>query len=127
MNCNSALTLSRRLRYLTVVGGTQLYPNDTVKDPESAMQVNLTAYNIETDDPSEGESPPLDFFASSGGFSNYFPRAAYQASAVKNYLANYVPDLPYYIVNDDATNIGVNGGVYNRAGRAWPDVAGELK
>lgn len=29
--------------YVTVVGGTMLYPNQTVHDAESAMNVNLTA------------------------------------------------------------------------------------
>ncbi len=31
--------------------------------------------------------------------------------------------MPYYVVNADATNIGENGGVYNRAGRGYPDVS----
>ena len=119
------LTLARRLRYVTVVGGTRLYPNDTIKDPESAMQVNLTAFNI-ANDPTGPEAPPYDLFASNGGFSNDFTRPSYQASAVANYLAKYAPDVPYYIANVDGTNIGANGGVYNRAGRGYPDVAGKL-
>lgn len=109
--------------YITSVGATRLYPNQTVNDPESAMQVNLTAFNIATDDPSGGESPPLGLFASSGGFSNYFTPPSYQAAAVSNYLTKYNPSVPYYIANANATNIGANGGVYNRAGRGWPDVS----
>ena len=54
-------------RYITAVGATRLYPNQTVNDPESAMQVNLTAFNSETGD--GGTSPPLDFFATGGGKS----------------------------------------------------------
>ncbi|KAG0647548.1 Aorsin [Hyphodiscus hymeniophilus] len=106
--------------YITAVGATRLYPDQTVKDAESAMQVNLTAFNIETG--SGGTSPPLDFFASGGGFSNYFTPPAYQAAAVKGYLETH-NDLPFYIANADASNVGANGGVYNRGGRGYPDVA----
>ena len=56
--------------YITAVGATRLYPNQTVEDPESAMQVNLTAFNIMA-----GGGPisaAYDFFATGGGFSNYF-------------------------------------------------------
>jgi tripeptidyl-peptidase I len=41
---------------------------------------------------------------------------------VKNYLAKYSPDVPSYVANADASNVGV-GGVYNRAGRGFPDVS----
>lgn len=109
--------------YITAVGATRLYPNDTVKDPESAMQVNLTAFNLMT-----GSGPvgtPYDFFATGGGFSNYFTPPSYQAKAVADYLKLDLPfqSLPYYKVNADATNVGENGGVYNRIGRGYPDVS----
>ena len=109
--------------YITAVGATRLYPNDTVNDPESAMQVNLTAFNLVTG--SGPTSPPYDFFATGGGFSNYFTPPAYQAKDVANYLNEDLPfqNLPYYEVNADATNIGQNGGVYNRLGRGYPDVS----
>lgn len=109
--------------YITAVGGTRLYPNDTVDDPESAMQVNLTAFNIATGDGST--SPVYQYFASGGGFSNYFTPASFQADAVAEYLKKDLPfqSLPYYEVNADATNIGENGGVYNRIGRGYPDVS----
>ncbi|KAF8864014.1 putative protease S8 tripeptidyl peptidase I [Acephala macrosclerotiorum] len=109
--------------YITVVGATRLYPNDTVNDPESAMQVNLTAFNIATG--SGPVSPPYDFFATGGGFSNYFTPPSYQAKDVANYLKQDLPfqTLPYYEINDDGTNIGQNGGVYNRLGRGYPDVS----
>jgi tripeptidyl-peptidase-1 len=115
--------------YITTVGATRLYPNDTVNDPESAMQVNLTAFNLEYD-PSAGSSPPLDLFASGGGFSNYFTPAPFAAKAVSEYLEKYAPpasEVPYYTIDTNATNvtssIGANGGVYNRAGRGYPDVS----
>ncbi|KAH8700375.1 putative protease S8 tripeptidyl peptidase I [Talaromyces proteolyticus] len=109
--------------YITAVGATRLYPNDTVHDPESAMQVNLTAFNIATG--AGPTSEPYDFFATGGGFSNYFKPAFFQAEAVASYLEKDLPfqKLPYYEANADGTNIGENGGVYNRIGRGYPDVS----
>jgi len=101
--------------YITVVGATRLYPDQTVNYPESAMQVNLTAFNIMV-----GSGPtgvPFDFFATGGGFSNFFTPASYQQAAVSNYLNYHDPRLPYYIANSTGTNYGQNGGLYNRAGR----------
>jgi tripeptidyl-peptidase-1 len=95
--------------YVTNVGATRLYGNQTVLDPESAMQANL------------GEGAEL--FSSSGGFANYFTAPSYQASALATYFAKYDPELPYYVANSEASNIGANGGVYNRAGRGFPDVS----
>lgn len=107
--------------YITSVGATRLYPNQTVNDLESAMQVNLTAFNIATG--SGPTSYPYDFFATGGGFSNYFTPPSYQAEAVSSYLANDSPDVPSYIANSTGTNYGENGGLYNRAGRGYPDVS----
>lgn len=110
--------------YITAVGATRLYPDQTINDPESAMQVNLSAFNIATNSPGP-TSPPYDFFATGGGFSNYFTPPAYQAEAVSKYLSLDLPfqSLPYYKVNADASNVGQNGGVYNRIGRGYPDVS----
>lgn len=84
------------------------------------MQVNLTAFNLQQ---GEGTLPaPYDFFATGGGFSNVHKPAAYQQKAISEYLASH-NTLPYYIANEDASNIGENGGVYNRAGRGYPDVS----
>ena len=87
------------------------------------MQVNLTAFNLITG--TGPTDPPYDFFATSGGFSNYFTPPSYQAADVANYLSLDLPfqSLPYYEANADASNIGQNGGVYNRAGRGYPDVS----
>lgn len=95
--------------YVTNVGATRLYDNQTVNDPESALQANLGA--------------GAELFASAGGFANYFPVPDYQASAVSDYFANHDPGLPSYVANADATNIGADGGIYNRAGRGFPDVS----
>lgn len=88
--------------------------------------MNLTAFNIETNTPGP-TSPPYDFFGSGGGFSNYFAPPSYQAEAVARYLTEYTPSVPHYTVNADASNIGENGGVYNIAGRGYPDVAGGFR
>jgi len=49
-------------------------------------------------------------FTSGGGFSNYFPRPAYQEAAVTKYLT--------YIGEDYA-------GLYNTSGRGIPDIAAQ--
>jgi tripeptidyl-peptidase-1 len=95
--------------YVTDVGATRLYDDQTVLDPESAMQANL--------------GPGAELFASAGGFANYFPVPSYQTAAIDNYFKYHDPGLPYYIANDQATNIGAGGGIYNRAGRGFPDVS----
>jgi tripeptidyl-peptidase I len=110
--------------YITAVGATRLYPNDTVYDAESAMQVNLTAFNIATG-VTGAVGTPYDFFATGGGFSNFFTPASFQQAAVDEYFKKDLPfqSLPYYEINEDATNIGENGGLYNRIGRGYPDVS----
>lgn len=52
--------------FITAVGATQLNTNDTVNDPESAM--NQPTVGLSEQIPG---SPPLTF-SSSGGFSNFF-------------------------------------------------------
>lgn len=61
-------------------------------------------------------------FGSSGGFSNVFPVADYQAEAVNNYLTKYPPPYASYNLSN-GESIGENGGVYNSAGRGFPDVS----
>jgi tripeptidyl-peptidase-1 len=53
---------------------------------------------------------PLDNFSSGGGFSSYFPRPAYQDAAISAYLAS---------LN------GTYSGLYNAAGRGYPDIAAQ--
>jgi tripeptidyl-peptidase-1 len=95
--------------WVTNVGATRLYDNQTVLDPESALQANL--------------GPGAELFASAGGFANYFPVPSYQKSAVATYFKEHDPGLPYYVANEEATNIGAGGGIYNRAGRGFPDIS----
>jgi subtilase family serine protease len=93
--------------YVTSVGGTMLYNDQTVQNAESVMQVDLggTAVN----------------FSSSGGFSNYFSRPWYQEQAVEHYFAVANPKYPYYSGINVDTN--TTKGLYNRIGRAYPDVS----
>lgn len=55
-----------------------------------------------------------------GGFSNIYTIPSYQAKAVASYFANHKPSYPSYSGN---SSIGANGGLYNRNGRAYPDVS----
>lgn len=93
--------------YILSVGATMLYANQTVLDPESVMHVNLsgTAQN----------------FSSSGGFSNYLPQPSWQKAAVAKYFAENDPPYPYYSGFD--VDLNTTKGLYNRIGRAYPDVA----
>lgn len=93
--------------YVTSVGGTMIYADQTVYDAESVMQVNLggSATN----------------FSSSGGFSNYFPQPNYQKSAVATYFKEGKPSYPYY--SELNANLSTVSGLYNRVGRGYPDVA----
>ncbi len=87
--------------YLTTAGATFLPPGgDVTKDQEVAVTR----------------------FPSGGGFSNLYPIPSYQASAVSKYFATAGTQYPYYTgVNN--SNIGANGGIYNKAGRGYPDVS----
>ncbi|KAH9896700.1 subtilisin-like protein [Cubamyces lactineus] len=53
-------------------------------------------------------SPEEAWSGSGGGFSNYYPRPAYQDAAVSSYLKTHSED---------------NEGAYNASGRAFPDIA----
>ncbi|OQD73962.1 hypothetical protein PENDEC_c013G01858 [Penicillium decumbens] len=93
--------------YVTSVGGTMLYKDQTVEDAESVMHVNLggTATN----------------FSTAGGFSNYFPQPAYQKEAVKKYFEKADLSYPYY--SEFSVDLNTTKGLYNRIGRAYPDAA----
>ncbi|KAM3549366.1 hypothetical protein ARSEF4850_008891 [Beauveria asiatica] len=60
-------------------------------------------------------------FGSGGGFSNIWDAPSYQQSAVSSFFANYDPNFPFYTTTEGKVPSG--GGVYNRAGRAYPDIA----
>lgn len=101
------------------VGATRLEPNQTVFDHEEAMNLSKVALS------SCNRGAP---FSSSGGFANYFDRPKYQDDAVSEYFSNFNPPYPSYDSNkldvtNNATNIGNNGGIYNRLDRGIPDVS----
>lgn len=93
--------------YVTSVGATQLYADQTVLDAESVMAVNLggSAAN----------------FSSAGGFSNYYSQPSYQKSAVEHYFNVAKLDYPYY--SELEVNVNTTKGIYNRIGRGYPDVS----
>ncbi|KAI9696511.1 MAG: hypothetical protein M1820_008139 [Bogoriella megaspora] len=94
--------------FITSVGGSQIYGNQTVLDAESVMNDNLGGSNTN--------------FTSAGGFSNYFGQPDYQKAAVAQYLTENNPPYPYYEgfgIDPNSTN----GGIYNRIGRGFPDVS----
>ncbi|KAF4622357.1 hypothetical protein D9613_009510 [Agrocybe pediades] len=55
-------------------------------------------------------NPEVAFRSSGGGFSNYFSTPSYQKSAVSSFLANLG---------------SINAGLFNKSGRAYPDVAAQ--
>jgi tripeptidyl-peptidase-1 len=66
-------------------------------------------------------------FASGGGFSNFFPIPDYQADHVAKYfdIAQNHKDTasyPFYKATN-GSGVGAGGGIYNRQGRGYPDVA----
>jgi tripeptidyl-peptidase-1 len=93
--------------YIISVGGTMLYPDQTVYMPESVLHVNLsgTAQN----------------FSSAGGFSNYYPQPWYQQAAVARYFEIADPPYPYY--SEFEVDVNTTTGLYNRIGRGYPDIS----
>ncbi|KAL7805628.1 subtilisin-like protein [Trichoderma gracile] len=60
-------------------------------------------------------------FSSGGGFSNIWTTPSYQANAIASYFASHDPGYGSY--NTSGGVIPTSGGIYNRAGRGYPDVA----
>jgi tripeptidyl-peptidase I len=87
--------------YITTVGATTLPPG---ADASTDAEVAVTR------------------FGSGGGFSNIYPIPSYQSDAVNGYITKSPPPYPSYSGNDDQ-NIGANGGLWNSAGRGYPDVS----
>ncbi|KOS19866.1 Tripeptidyl-peptidase sed1 [Escovopsis weberi] len=85
--------------YVTSVGATTLPAGSSAGDAETATTS----------------------FSSGGGFSNIWTTPSYQASAVANYFSAHDPGYASY--NTSAGNIPFTGGIYNKAGRGYPDIA----
>ncbi|CAG8204143.1 unnamed protein product [Penicillium salamii] len=87
--------------YLTAVGMTEIPFGVSHKDHKEQAATRL---------------------ASGGGFSNVFKALDYQTQAVADYFSRANLSYPYY-ETVDSISIGANGGIYNRIGRGYPDVA----
>ncbi|KAI0044218.1 subtilisin-like protein [Auriscalpium vulgare] len=82
--------------YVTAVGATQINPNSTVHDPESACE---------------------QVIFSGGGFSDIFPMPAYQAKAVSSYLKKHTPSYTAEQYNNSGSaraipDLSANGANY---------------
>lgn len=67
-----------------------------------------------------GYEPWNASYSSGSGFSQFFERPAYQKSVVDEYLERHDQNYSYWEgINYNHTKPGL----YNRAGRAYPDVA----
>lgn len=84
---------------VTAVGSTYLPPGASVGSPEHSTTS----------------------FSSGGGFSNVFAQPDYQQKAVSDYFSNSDPGFDSYKTKDG--KIPSTGGIYNKAGRGFPDVA----
>lgn len=98
--------------WVLTVGGSMIGAGKSVTDPEEV------AHSQEF------------LFSSGGGFSNLYPRPAYQSAAVGHFFSAHDPSFKYYshIFNSTAAvrsgkGVAESGGVYNRIGRGIPDVA----
>ncbi|OTA00191.1 tripeptide peptidase [Trichoderma parareesei] len=85
--------------YVTSVGATTLPSGEQPGDAETAVTT----------------------FSSGGGFSNIWTTPSYQADAIASYFANHDPGYASY--NTSGGVIPTTGGIYNRAGRGYPDVS----
>lgn len=90
--------------YVTAVGATYLPPGGSAaKDQEIAVTR----------------------FPSGGGFSNIYQTPLYQQSTISNYLATENPGYKSYNTSgmNNPPDSVTAGGLYNRAGRGYPDVS----
>ncbi|KAM0262586.1 hypothetical protein ACHAQJ_001631 [Trichoderma viride] len=67
------------------------------------------------------EETAVTSFSSGGGFSNIWTTPSYQADAVASYFASHNPTYASY--NTSGGVIPTTGGIYNKAGRGYPDVS----
>jgi tripeptidyl-peptidase-1 len=90
--------------YVLAVGSTQLSPGNHGGGEGYEVGLNTLPYS------------------SGGGFSNIYSAPAWQADAIEKYFCNFgTPYIYYNTSNNDS--IGLNGGVFNIAGRGVPDIS----
>jgi tripeptidyl-peptidase-1 len=101
--------------YVTTVGATQGF------QPETAAY--RPANSLGPDGKLHG------YYASGSGFSEYFPRPAYQDKAVKPYLKKLgnlrKPHPHIYHQAHILTEFFTDKGLYNPSGRAYPDISAQ--
>ncbi|RMY17954.1 hypothetical protein D0867_05667 [Hortaea werneckii] len=76
-------------------------------------------------DPEKDEEVAVTRFPSGGGFSNIYPRPSYQQTAVNTYLTAHKPPYKSYTtsnMNNPPESV-TQGGLYNAAGRGYPDIS----
>ncbi|GAD94745.1 alkaline serine protease AorO [Paecilomyces variotii No. 5] len=73
-------------------------------------------------DAQKDEEVAVTSFPSGGGFSNIYKAPDYQTDAVAAYFKEKNPPYKYY-ESVDNSSFAAGGGIYNRIGRAYPDVA----
>ena len=93
--------------YVTAVGASTIARGNTVRNLEVAALEATANGTVQ--------------FASGGGFSNRFARPGFQREAVASYLQSNPPPFKSYDARSE--DIGANSGVFNSAGRAFPDVS----
>ncbi|ETS74541.1 hypothetical protein PFICI_13025 [Pestalotiopsis fici W106-1] len=91
--------------------GSACQTNDGTETPRFTPTFPASCPYITTVGGTAGVLPELAVSFSSGGFSDYFPRPAYQDAAVSAYLQQLGPN--------------VFAGLYNTSGRGFPDVAAQ--
>ncbi len=93
--------------------GASCLSNDGKKNAEFTPQFPATCPYITSVGGTQAYAPEMVWEASSGGFSNYFEQAWYQAQTVNHYLdKNITPDTKKYFSK-----------YTNFSGRAFPDIS----
>ena len=89
--------------------------NNGANNPEFSPQFPGTCPYVTAVGGTQSVNPENAWNASSGGFSNYFPRAWYQQAAIKTYLSEYISAATKkYYSSNKYTDFG---------GRGFPDIS----
>ena len=113
-SCTSYGTPNYRHLLIQSAGvGAPCQSNDGKKTPQFTPQFPGTCPYLTAVGGTQSINPEIAWVASSGGFSNYFPRPQYQAAAVDDYLENHISKdtLTYFTPFINSSN------------RGFPDVA----
>ncbi|KAI0506816.1 subtilisin-like protein [Xylaria bambusicola] len=114
----------------TKADGTEVFYPDYASSCPYVLSVGSTEWNRFTNSTAETPYEKLKEvatarFPSGGGFSNVFPQPLYQAAQVNTYVNTVGRTLPFSSYSQfprDGDFSHIRQGVYNRLGRAYPDV-----